>query len=81
MGSRVLVASPALLDPFTDASEIEVTGRDAGRIVLASGYASHGEGVARKRRRGRVAEIVLAGARLFDEERAARELEARYGRK
>lgn len=79
MGSRVLVASPALLDPFTDASEIEVTGRDAGRIVLASGYASHGEGVARKRRRGRVAEIVLAGARLFDEERAARELEERYG--
>jgi hypothetical protein len=83
MGARVLVASPALLDPFVDASEIEVERRDAGRVVLASGYASHGEGVERKRRRrgGRVTEVVLAGARLLDETRAARELEERYDRR
>jgi hypothetical protein len=77
----VLVASPGLSDPFADASEIEVESRDAGRIALASGYASHGERVVRKRRRqaGRVSEIVLAGARLHDEGHAARELEERYG--
>jgi hypothetical protein len=43
IGSRVLVARPDFLNPFLDASEIEVQGRDRGRIALAGGYASHGE--------------------------------------
>jgi hypothetical protein len=81
VGDRVIAAAPAQLDPFLDASEIEITGRDAGRIALAGGFGSHGEGVTRVRRRrgGKVTEVVVAGARLRDETRLAAELEARYG--
>ena len=35
--------------PFLDTSEIEVTGRDSGRVALANGYGSHGEKVRRVR--------------------------------
>jgi D-alanyl-D-alanine carboxypeptidase len=40
---RVLVANPALANPMTDASEIALDGKDRGRIVLAGGFAFHGE--------------------------------------
>ena len=43
IGNRVLVANPHVLNPFMDATEIEVAGRDIGRISLATGYASHGQ--------------------------------------
>ena len=49
MGEKVLVATPGLVNPFTDASELAVTARDRGRIALANGFASHGEGVRRVR--------------------------------
>jgi CubicO group peptidase (beta-lactamase class C family) len=45
MGDLVLAADPAGLKPFADATEIEVTGPDRGRITLANGFASHGETV------------------------------------
>jgi CubicO group peptidase (beta-lactamase class C family) len=81
MGDKVLVASPDLGEPFTDASEISVSARDRGRIVAANGYGSHGEPVARKRdRRGDVAEVWLAGTRFLPEASVAAELEERYGR-
>lgn len=45
-----------------DAPEIEVTGRDTGRITSAPGYASFGEPVRRSRSKaGKVADIWLAG--------------------
>ncbi len=76
----MLAATPALLDPFTDASEIEVSGRDRGRIVLASGFANHGEPVRRVRGRdGRAGELWFAGMELVDEAGLAREMETRYG--
>jgi hypothetical protein len=79
MGDRVLVASPHLNNPFMDAGEIEVTGRDAGRIVSASGYASHGEPVRRLRNaRGKVADIWLASANIKPQQVLAREIERRY---
>jgi CubicO group peptidase (beta-lactamase class C family) len=49
MGRRVLVANLDLPAPFTDASELSVTGEDRGRIELANGTGSHGEGVRRVR--------------------------------
>lgn len=49
MGNRILMAGPGMLAPFQDAAEIEVTGRNTGRIVLANGYGSHGEEVWLKR--------------------------------
>lgn len=77
---RVLVAVPALPAPFTDASEIEITGRDRGRIALANGFASHGEEVRRLRSSGgAVTALQLAGAQLRSEARTKTELLARYG--
>src|SRR5262249_26430154 len=79
MGNRVLIASPHSSNPFMDAGEIEVIGRDAGRIVSASGYASHGEPVRRLRNaRGKVTDVWLAGANLKPEQVMAREIERRY---
>src|SRR5262249_1348186 len=42
MGDRVLALMPPLLNPIADASEIEVTGADEGRIALATGLGNHG---------------------------------------
>jgi CubicO group peptidase (beta-lactamase class C family) len=79
MGNQVIVAKPALMNPFLDAAEIEVTGRDQGRIVFAPGLASHGESVRRSRNKaGRVTDIWLAGANHKSENALAAELERRY---
>jgi CubicO group peptidase (beta-lactamase class C family) len=82
VGERVLAANPALLNPFLDASEVVVSGRDRGRIALAPGFAAQGEPVRRERNaRGRVTALWLAGARLLPEAAIAREIVQRYGRK
>ena len=79
LGDRVVVANPHLINPFMAATEIEVTGRDAGRISLASGYASHGEAVRRTRNKaGTITDIWLAGADLKPEKIVAAEMERRY---
>lgn len=85
MSSRVLVATPAFGNPMADASEIEVIGRnrdgsERGRIVLAGGFANHGE-TARLSRdgRGRAAEVQLGGSRLLTEAKVTAELQQKYG--
>ena len=65
---RILVAMPALFAPFTDSSEVRNE-----RIVLAGGYASHGEPM----RLGRN-ELWLGGARYVREAALAREMRSRY---
>ena len=81
MGEKVLVAGPGLANPFMDASELAVSGRDRGRIALANGYASHGETVRRVRGRdGSVTEVWLGGTHFLPERGAAEELETRYAR-
>ncbi|HXP77776.1 MAG TPA: serine hydrolase domain-containing protein [Stellaceae bacterium] len=78
-GNKVFVTTPAFLNPFLDASELEVTGRDRGRIALAGGFASHGEQTRLMRAgRGRVTELWLGGAKLLPEAAVAREMAARY---
>ena len=80
MRDRVLVANPALFNPFLDASEIAVTGRDTGTIRLAGGFANHGEGARLERDdAGNVVAFRLGGTRLLPEAAAAAEIEARYG--
>ncbi len=79
MGNRVLVANPQLNNPFMDATEIEVTGRDTGKIAWGAGYASHGEPVRRIRNaRGRVSDIWVAGAHVKPGNVLAKEIERRY---
>jgi CubicO group peptidase (beta-lactamase class C family) len=79
MGNHVIAGNPHLINPFLDAAEIEVTGRDTGRIVSAAGYASHGEGVRRSRNKaGTVTDIWLAGGNAKREKALAAEMERRY---
>jgi CubicO group peptidase (beta-lactamase class C family) len=80
MGNRVLVGSPVMGNPFMDATEIEVTGRDTGRIVQAAGYASYGQAVRRSRSKaGKVSEVWLAGTKLRPERAVIADMEGRYG--
>jgi CubicO group peptidase (beta-lactamase class C family) len=79
-GNRVLVANPHMSNPFLDPTEIEVTGRDTGRITWATGYASHGEGVRRVRdKRRRITDIWLAGTNFKQEKALTARLERKYG--
>lgn len=84
VADRVLVANPALANPLQDASEIEVarTGRDGtghARIVLAGGFANHGEPARLVRdAAGRATKLWLGGGKLRPEPQVARELSRRY---
>jgi CubicO group peptidase (beta-lactamase class C family) len=79
VGNLVLAANPQLLNPFMDAAEIEVSGRDTGRIAQAAGFHSHGQAVRRVRSKsGAVSDIWLAGSNLKREHALAAELERRY---
>jgi CubicO group peptidase (beta-lactamase class C family) len=81
-GSRVLVANPHMSNPFMDAAQLEVTGRDSGRIAWASGYDSHGEAVRRVRdKRRRITDIWLGGRNLKRESALAATLTRRYGKR
>jgi CubicO group peptidase (beta-lactamase class C family) len=80
IGNRVVIGSPGMGNPFMDATEIEVTGRDSGRIVRAAGYASYGQAVRRSRSKaGKVTEVWLGGSRLRPEKTVVAEMERRYG--
>jgi CubicO group peptidase (beta-lactamase class C family) len=82
VGNKVLVATPAFLNPFLDASELAVTGHDHGRIALAGGFASHGEPTRLVRGgRGRVTELWLGGGKLLPEAKVEREMTARYDKR
>ena len=79
MGKVVIAAVPGAINPFMDASEIEVSGRDTGRIAVAAGYGSHGEPVRRVRNTaGKVTDLWLAGSNLKPEKILSAELERRY---
>ncbi|MEO8558287.1 MAG: serine hydrolase domain-containing protein, partial [Rhodospirillales bacterium] len=79
MGDKVIAASPGLFNPFMDASEIVLTGRDKGKITLANGYASHGETVRRVRNAsGRVTEFWWSGSKLLSEAKVMAEMQKRY---
>jgi len=79
MAKQVLVGNPQLINPFMDATRIEVTGRDTGRIVEAGGYASHGEPVQRVRSKtGAITGIWLAGAHVRPERVVRAEMERKY---
>jgi hypothetical protein len=75
----VLALAPGLLNPMTNAPELEITSRTTGRIALAPGFGSHGEPVRCVRAKsGRLTEVWLGGTRLLPAARVAAELEARY---
>jgi D-alanyl-D-alanine carboxypeptidase len=79
MGGRVLVAAPVLPNPVMDATEIAVSGKDEGQMVLAPGFAHHGEGARRIRGKdGAVEEVWLGGTRFLPQAAVVAELQDRY---
>jgi hypothetical protein len=79
-GDRVLVAMPGYLNPVMEASEIEVTGPDKGRVVLAAGYGDYGESVHFVRdETGAAVELWTGGTRGAPEAVVAKELRELYG--
>lgn len=76
---KVLVATPALANPFLDAAEITVTGADKGRIDRASGFVALGEAARLERGPGGAPRLLqLGGARLVTSAAMRRELQGRY---
>jgi len=82
MGNKVLAVGPGLFNPVLDAGEIEITGRNAGRIALTNGYGSYGEQVRCVRAKsGEIVELWLAATQFLPAAKVAREMEARYTRR
>jgi CubicO group peptidase (beta-lactamase class C family) len=76
LGERVVIATPAFSNPMLDASEIEVTGPDEGRIALAPGFGSQGERVRLVRDAAGVpVEFWIGGMRLRPEAALKAEME------
>lgn len=81
-GNRVLATSPAQGNPMEDASEIEVLGRDRGRIVSDGGFGSYGEDVRQIRSvKGTVTDVWFSGIRMTSVKKLDRELHKRYQRR
>jgi CubicO group peptidase (beta-lactamase class C family) len=79
LGNKVLIANPQAWNPFLNATEIEVTGRDKARVSLDNGYGNQGEAIERRpNKAGKVTEIIYAGYKLLPEEALAREVRKRY---
>jgi len=82
MGNKVVAVGPGFVNPLLDAGEIEITGRNTGRIALANGYGSHGEPVCCVRAKsGKIVEIWLAATKLLPAAKVAREMEVRYAKR
>ncbi len=84
MGQKVFAVGPGAGNPFLEASEIAVIGRDRGRIAEAGGGGSYGEVVTLVRgARGRITAVQFAGGKLLPERKLAAEVATRYraGRK
>jgi len=80
MGNKVIAVGPGFLNPMLDAAEIEITGRNAGRIAQTTGYGSQGEPVRCVRAKsGKIVEVWLGATKFLPAARVAREMEARYG--
>lgn len=79
LGNRVILADPLLWNPFLNATEIEVTGRDKGHVSVDNGYGHMGEPVSLGRGKGgKVVEINFAGYKSLPEEKIAAEMRKRY---
>ena len=79
LGDKVVAALPGQMNPFQDASEIEVIGPDEGRIALAGSFGHHGEPVRRARGAdGAVSTLRLGGGIYLPEAALAAELAERY---
>lgn len=78
-GDRVLVATPGLLNPFAKVPELEVTGADTAKIVLAGAFAAHGEPAWRVRSKaGKVTAVRIASGTAVSEDVLRKDQVGRY---
>jgi len=76
VANRVMIANPHTMNPFLDASELEVTGRDTARIRPSPGFHYYGEPAHRRRDDvGRVTELWLGGDKLLPQAERAMEIQ------
>jgi CubicO group peptidase (beta-lactamase class C family) len=76
---KVLAVSPLMFQPFTDATELTVQGKDRAVMTQAGGYASPGEPARLVRDAGgAIKEVWLGGSCLKPEAATAREVRRRY---
>ncbi|WP_131115558.1 serine hydrolase domain-containing protein [Lichenihabitans psoromatis] len=81
MGSTVFVTSPALMHPFTDASELTVASPTEARIARANGFGAHGEAARRiTDADGTAIALMLGGTELLPERALVVEVEERVNR-
>ncbi len=77
--NRVLLATPALAQPFFDATVVETTGRDTGKVIEAQAFGDLGEGVRRTRDgNGAATELWVGGKQLKREADLVAEIRNRY---
>lgn len=82
VANKVIAANPLGFNPFMDASELTITGRDRAQISQAGGFGNYGETVVLKRNaRGRITEVNFAGWPMRSEAQAAKALVDRYEKK
>jgi CubicO group peptidase (beta-lactamase class C family) len=82
MGEKVIIANPALANPFEDAGEISLAGRDRGRVSLSSGFGTLGEEVHLLRDgRGKPVKFRLGGGEGEREAKLAADMEKRFGKR
>jgi len=80
VGARVLLASPALANPFFKVPEAEIERPDQARIVEAGGFHSYGEPVRLVRgEHGQVTSVWVGSGELIPEAALQSELRGRYG--
>ncbi|MGH6988094.1 MAG: serine hydrolase domain-containing protein [Caulobacteraceae bacterium] len=80
IGEKVILASPALAKPLSNAPEIQVVGADLARIAQAGGFHSQGEPARLIRNPiGEIVEVRIAASRFLKEEALAAELLGRFG--
>lgn len=78
MASKVFVTVPALMQPFTDATELEITSPTEGRIVRANGFGAYGEPARRLlAANGTPTLLTLGGTEMLPEQALLTELEDR----
>jgi CubicO group peptidase (beta-lactamase class C family) len=79
MGSKVLVATPGLYNPFMDATELAPAADGTAKITKAGGFAHPGETMRLERdKKGKVVAFWLAGHRLQPHAAVAKEARERY---
>jgi hypothetical protein len=77
-GVKVIIGNPLALNLFHNATEVEITRRDSGRVSLDEGYGNRRESVSRVHNREKSYRSAIRGPELPPEAEVAAEMVGRY---